>query len=169
MGAAAVSPAALALVMTLFTEPAERNRALGVWGSVAGAGAATGSIFGGFLTEWFGWQAVLWVNVPIVAVIVLLAPKLLPEARETTHRSFDLAGAVTVTAGISLMVYALVNAEQAGWASTQTLGLLAIAVALLVSFVVIESRSTHPLISLRIFKIRSLRNGNGLTLLMTAS
>lgn len=166
MGAAAVSPAALALVMTLFTKPAERNRALGIWGSVAAAGAATGYIIGGILTEVFGWQAVLWVNVPIVAVVVLLAPRLLPEAKDTDHGSFDLAGAVTLTGGISLAVYALINTAQAGWVSAQTLGLFAVAAALLVAFAVIETRSSEPLISLGILRISSLRNGNGLTLLM---
>jgi EmrB/QacA subfamily drug resistance transporter len=166
VGAAAVSPAALALVMTLFTDPAERNKALGIWGSVAAAGAATGYVLGGLLTEWFGWQAVLWVNVPIVAVAVLLAPRLLPEVKEATHRSFDFAGAVTVTGGISLTVYALINAEHVGWTSAQTLGLFTVAAALLAAFVTIESRSSHPLISLRIFRIASLRNGNGLTLLL---
>jgi len=165
-GAAAVSPAALALVMTLFTETKERNKALGVWGSVAAAGAAAGYIIGGFLTEGFGWQAVLWVNVPIVAVIVLFAPRLLPEAKGAVQGSFDLAGAITVTAGITLAVYALINTENVGWTSPETLGLFAAAAALLVAFVVIEARSSQPLVSLGIFRIASLRNGNGLTLLM---
>ncbi|SDX69158.1 drug resistance transporter, EmrB/QacA subfamily [Amycolatopsis xylanica] len=165
IGAALVSPAALALVMTLFTGEKERNKALGVWGSVAAAGAATGYVFGGLLTEWFGWQSVFWVNLPIVAVVVLLAPRLLPEAKDPSHTSFDLAGAVTVTGGVSLTVYALFNAGTSGWGSAQTLGLFAGAVVLLAAFVVIESRSSNPLISLGIFRIASLRNGNGLTLL----
>ncbi|MET0418793.1 MAG: MFS transporter, partial [Actinoplanes sp.] len=166
VGAAAVSPAALALVMTLFTKPEERNKALGVWGSVAAAGAAPGYIIGGVLTEFFGWQAVLWVNVPIVAVVVALAPRLLPEAKEDNHGSFDLAGAATLTAGITLAVYATINASDAGWTSGQTLGLFAVAAALLIAFVAIEKRSSEPLIALDIFRIRSLRNGNALTLLM---
>jgi EmrB/QacA subfamily drug resistance transporter len=165
VGAAAVSPAALALVMTLFTDPAERNKALGIWGSVAATGAATGYIIGGVLTQWFGWPAVFWVNVPIVALIVLLAPRLLPEARAETQSSFDVAGAVTVTGGISLVVYALINAERVGWLTAQTLGLFTVAAALLAAFVTIEARSSQPLISLGIFRIASLRNGNGLTLL----
>ncbi|MFE0026800.1 MFS transporter [Amycolatopsis sp. NPDC059021] len=165
VGAATVSPAALALVMTLFTGQKERNKALGIWGAVAAAGAATGYVLGGLLTEWFGWQAVFWVNLPIVAVVVLLAPRLLPEAKDASQRTFDLAGAVTVTGGVSLTVYALFNAQTAGWATAQTLGLFAAAVVLLGAFVAIEARSSHPLISLRIFRIASLRNGNGLTLL----
>ncbi|MEV0155857.1 MFS transporter [Micromonospora sp. NPDC050686] len=166
IGAAAVSPAALALVMTLFTKPEERNKALGVWGSVAAAGAAAGYIIGGVLTEVFGWQAVFWVNVPIVLAVVLLAPRLLPEARDGGHGSFDLAGAVTLTGGITLAVYALINAERSGWTSAPTLIQFAVAAALLVAFVVIETRSSEPLISLGIFRIASLRNGNALTLLM---
>jgi MFS family permease len=155
VGAAAVSPAALALVMTLFTDPAERNKALGVWGSVAAAGAATGYVIGGLLTEWFGWQAVLWVNVPIVAVAVLLAPRLLPESKDAGSGSFDIGGAVTVTGGIALTVFALINSADAGWGSAQTIALFAVAAALLAAFVVIETRSSHPLISLRIFRIAS--------------
>ena len=169
VGAAAVSPAALALVMTLFTKPEERNKALGVWGSVAAAGAATGYIIGGVLTEFFGWQSVLWVNIPIVAVVVALAPRLLPEARENNHGSFDIAGAITLTGGITLAVYATINAANAGWASAQTLAQFAVAAALLAAFVVIENRSKEPLIELGIFRIASLRNGNGLTLLMQAA
>lgn len=168
-GAAIVSPAALALVMTLFTGEKERNKALGIWGAVAAAGAASGYVFGGLLTEWFGWQSVFWINLPIVAVVVLLAPRLLPEAKDASQRSFDLAGAVTVTGGVSLMVYALLNAGTVGWAATQTLGLFAAAAVLLAAFVVIEARSSHPLVSLRIFRIASLRNGNGLTLLTQAA
>lgn len=171
-GAAAVSPAALALAMTLFTDPAERNKALGIWGSVAATGAATGYLAGGFLTEWFGWQAVLWVNVPIVAVVVVLARMLLPEAREEQEtleaagHSFDVAGALTVTAGVSVMVYALINAESIGWANAETVGLFIAAAALLAAFVTIEARASHPLIPLGVFRIASLRNGNGLTLLV---
>lgn len=171
-GAAAVSPAALALAMTLFTDQAERNKALGIWGSVAATGAATGYLIGGFLTEWFGWQAVLWVNVPIVAVVVALARMLLPEAREEREvleaagRSFDIAGAVTVTAGTSILVYALINAESVGWASAETIGLFIAAAALLAAFVTVEVRSSNPLIPLQVFGIASLRNGNGLTLLV---
>lgn len=168
-GAAMVSPAALALVMTLFTEAKARNKALGIWGAVAAAGAATGYVLGGLLTEWFGWQSVFWINLPIVAVAVILAPRLLPEAKDTSHRSFDLAGAVTVTGGVALLVYALFNAGSAGWVSGQTLALFAGAVVLLAAFVLVESRSSQPLIALKIFRIASLRNGNGLTLLTQAA
>jgi EmrB/QacA subfamily drug resistance transporter len=170
VGAAVVSPAALSLVITLFTDPAERNKALGIWGAVAGMGAAAGSILGGFLTEWFGWEAVLWVNVPIAVIAVALAPRLLPEGRsQVLRRSFDFGGAITVTGGLTVLVYALVDAEQAGWGSSQTLGLLSLAAVLLIAFVTIEARSAQPLVPLRIFRVAALRNANLLTLLTTSA
>lgn len=170
VGAAVVSPAALSLVMTLFTNPAERNKALGIWGSVAGMGAAAGSILGGFLTEWFGWEAVLWVNVPIAVLAVALAPKLLPEGKSLVHeKSFDIAGAIAVTSGLAVLIYALVDAEKAGWGSGQTIGLLATAAVLLIGFVIIEARSKAPLVPLRIFKLTALRNANVVTLLAVSA
>ena len=122
LGAALVSPAALSLVMTLFPEGAERNKALGIWGAVAGSGGAAGAILGGVLTDVFSWQAVLYVNIPVGIAAVALAPRLLPEGRDIAGvRSFDLAGAVSVTAGLALLIYAVVDAPDAGWGSTQTL------------------------------------------------
>ena len=126
LGAALLSPAALSLVTVIFAEGAERNKALGVWGAVAGSGGAAGVLLGGMLTEWAGWEWVLFVNVPIGLAAALLAPRLLPESRNEGARHFDVAGAVTVTAGLSLLVYALVDANNAGWGSTQTLGLIAL-------------------------------------------
>src|SRR5918995_3477961 len=117
LGAALVSPAALSLVMTLFREGPERNKALGVWGAVAGSGGAAGAILGGVLTDVLSWQSVLYVNIPVGIAAVALAPRLLPEGRDVAGiRSFDLAGAVSVTAGLALLVYAVVDAENAGWA-----------------------------------------------------
>ena len=113
----------------IFAEGAERNKALGVWGAVAGSGGAVGVLLGGMLTEWAGWEWVLFVNVPIGLAAALAAPRLLPESRNEGARHFDIAGAVSITAGLSLLVYALVDATNAGWASTQTLGLLALALA----------------------------------------
>ena len=119
LGAALVSPAALSLVMTLFPEGAERNKALGIWGAVAGSGGAAGAILGGVLTDVFSWQAVLYVNIPVGIAAVALAPRLLPEGRDIAGiRSFDLAGAVSVTAGLALLIYAVVDAPHAGWGST---------------------------------------------------
>jgi EmrB/QacA subfamily drug resistance transporter len=168
LGAALISPAALSLVMTLFTEGSERNKALGVWGAVAGSGGAAGVILGGVLTEWLGWEAVLYVNVPIGLAAAFLAPRLLPEGREAAGtRSFDVAGAVTVTAGLAMLVYALVDANDAGWGSAQTLGLAAAALILLAVFVSIELRTPRPLAPLAIFRNRALRGANIVSIAMT--
>src|SRR5919108_488495 len=140
LGAALLSPAALSLVTVLFEEGAERNKAMGVWGAVAGSGGAVGVLLGGMLTEWAGWEWVLFVNVPIGIAAAMIAPRLLPESRNEGERHFDIAGAVTITGGLSLLVYALVDANSAGWASLQTIGLGAIALALIGSFYVIERR-----------------------------
>src|ERR1700754_243550 len=145
IGAALLSPAALSLVTELFEEGAERNKALGVWGAVAGSGGAAGVLLGGMLTERAGWEWVLFVNVPIGLAAAFLAPRLLPESRNEGERRFDIAGAVTITAGLSLLVYTLVNANQAGWGSTETLVLGAIALVLIASFVAIERTTKAPL------------------------
>jgi EmrB/QacA subfamily drug resistance transporter len=161
LGAALLSPAALSLVTVLFEEGADRNKALGVWGAVAGSGGAAGVLLGGMLTEWAGWEWVLFVNVPIGIAAAFLAPRLLPESRNEGHRHFDIAGAVSVTAGLSLLVYSLVNANQAGWGSTTTLGLLAIAIALIIGFVFIERNTRAPLVPFPgIFRVRTIRGIN---------
>ena len=123
LGAALLSPAALSLVTVLFAEGSERNKAMGVWGAAVGSGGAVGVLLGGMLTEWAGWEWVLFVNVPIGLIAAALAPRLLPESRNDGERHFDIAGALSITAGLSLLVYTLVDANSAGWASTQTLGL----------------------------------------------
>jgi EmrB/QacA subfamily drug resistance transporter len=170
LGAAILSPAALSIVTTTFRDGSERNRALGVWGAVAGSGGAAGVLLGGVLTDGLGWEWVLWVNVPIGIAAAVLAPMLLAESRsESETRSFDVAGAFTVTAGLSVLVYALVVATDAGWGSTQTIGLLALAVALLAAFVVIESRSHAPLVPFRIFRLRTLTGANVVGILIGAS
>lgn len=170
MGAALLSPAALSIVTTTFSEGAERNRALGVWGAVAGSGGAAGVLLGGVLTDGLGWEWVLWVNVPIGVAAAALAPALLAESRaESRTRHFDAFGAVTVTAGLSLLVFALVDATSAGWGSTQTVALLAVAVALIVAFVAVELRSAAPLVPFRIFRLRTLTGANVTGLLVGAS
>jgi EmrB/QacA subfamily drug resistance transporter len=161
LGAALVSPAALSLVMTLFPEGAERNKALGVWGAVAGSGGAAGAILGGILTDVLSWEAVLYVNIPVGIAVVALAPRLLPEGREVAGtRSFDVAGAVTVTTGLALLIYAVVDAPDAGWGSTQTLVVGAVALALIAAFVAIEARAERPLLPLGTFRNRMLRSAN---------
>ncbi|HEY1539296.1 MAG TPA: MFS transporter [Solirubrobacteraceae bacterium] len=170
LGAAMLAPSALSMVTNMFSEGAERNKALGVWGAVSGSGGAAGVLLGGVLTQYAGWEWVLWVNVPIGLVAALLAPRLLVESRadhETRH--FDALGAVAVTAGLSILVYALVEAVTAGWGSTQTLGLLALSLGLIVVFVVIEGRSIAPLVPFRIFHMRTLTGANVIGLLIGAS
>jgi EmrB/QacA subfamily drug resistance transporter len=169
LGAAIISPAALSLVTTMFAEGAERNRALGVWGAVAGSGGAAGVLLGGILTQYAGWEWVLFVNVPIGLAAAFVSPRLLPESRDEGPRVFDVAGATTVTAGLALFVYALVDANNAGWGSTQTIGLIAISVALLGAFIVIERRTSNPLMPFSIFRLRTLRGADVVGLLIGMS
>ena len=161
LGAALVSPAALSMVMSLFPEGSERNKALGVWGAVAGSGGAAGAILGGVLTDAFAWEAVLYVNIPVGIAAVALAPRLLPEGRDVVGiRSFDMAGAFSVTAGLVALIYAVVDAPDAGWASTQTLALGAISLALIAAFIAIEGRARRPLLPLSTFRNAMLRTAN---------
>ena len=170
LGAAILSPAALSIVTTTFKDGAERNRALGVWGAVAGSGGAAGVLLGGVLTDGLGWEWVLWVNVPIGLAAAAIAPTLLAESRASgERRHFDVAGAVSVTAGLSLLVYALVDANDAGWGSGQTIGLLALSAALLIAFVLIERRAPSPLMPFSIFRLRTLTGANVVGLLVGAS
>src|SRR5918999_3343605 len=170
LGAAILSPAALSIITNTFRDGAERNKALGVWGAVAGAGGAAGVLLGGVLTDALGWEWVLWVNVPIGIAAAALAPSLIAESRSTSEtRHFDLAGAVSVTAGLSLFVYALVDAVDVGWGSTQTIGLIALSAALIGAFVAIELRSASPLVPFRIFRLRTLTGANVVGVLTGAS
>jgi EmrB/QacA subfamily drug resistance transporter len=170
LGAAIISPAALSIVTTIFKDGAERNKALGVWGAVAGSGGAAGVLLGGILTDGLGWEWVLWVNVPVSLIALALTPRLIAESRAFDEaRAFDVAGAVTVTAALSILVYAVVDANNAGWGSTRTIGLLALSVALLAAFVAIELRSRKPLVPFSIFRIRTLTGANVVGLLVGAS
>jgi EmrB/QacA subfamily drug resistance transporter len=170
LGAAIVSPAALSIITTLFQDGSERNKALGVWGAVAGSAGAAGVLLGGILTDGLGWEWVLWVNVPVAALALALTPGLIPESRsESVTRHFDAAGAVSVTAGLSLLAYAFLDASESGWGSTKIIGLLAGAVALIAIFVAIELRSKAPLVPFRIFRLRTLTGANVVGLLLGAS
>jgi EmrB/QacA subfamily drug resistance transporter len=170
LGAAIISPSALSIVTTLFSDGAERNKALGAWGAVAGSAGAAGVLLGGVLTSWLGWEWVLWVNVPVSLIALALTPGLIPESRsQSTTRGFDAAGAVSVTAGLSVLAYALLDASSAGWGSAKTISLLAVAAALLGAFVVIERRSESPLVPFRIFRLRTLTGANVVGLLLGAS
>jgi len=169
LGAALISPAALSIVTTTFAEGSERNKALGVWGAVAGSGGAAGVLLGGILTDSLGWEWVLFVNTPIGIAAAALAPRLLGESRDRSRASFDIAGAVSVTAGLVLLVYTLVDANDAGWGSAQTLVLGAVSVAMLAIFIAIEARAKHPLMPFSIFRLRTLRGANVIGLLIGMS
>ncbi|HEU4906967.1 MAG TPA: MFS transporter [Solirubrobacterales bacterium] len=170
LGAAIISPAALSIVTTTFKDGAERNKALGVWGAVAGSGGAAGVLLGGVLTDGLGWEWVLWVNVPVAAIAFFLSPRLIAESRaEHETRAFDVAGAVTVTAALSILVYAVVDATESGWGSTKTIGLIGLSLALFAAFVAIELRSSKPLVPFSIFRIRTLTGANVVGLLVGAS
>jgi EmrB/QacA subfamily drug resistance transporter len=161
LGAALISPAALSIISTTFAEGAERARALGVWAAIAIGGSAVGLILGGVLTEYFSWPWIFFVNVPVGVVAFALSLRLIPESRdELAHRSYDVAGAVTVTGGLMTLVYAIVDAQSAGWGSAKTIGFFALSAALLGAFIVIELRAKAPLVRLSIFRIRSLLTAN---------
>jgi EmrB/QacA subfamily drug resistance transporter len=167
LGAALVSPAALSILTNTFSEGAERNRALGIWGAVAGAGGAVGVLLGGILTSGLSWRWVLFVNVPIAIIAATFAPRLLPESRSGEEgKNFDIPGAVTVTGGLALLVYAVVQAVNDGWGSTATLLRLAGAAVLLIAFLFIEVRSRYPLMPFTIFRLRTLRGANIVGLLI---
>jgi EmrB/QacA subfamily drug resistance transporter len=170
LGAAIVSPSALSIVTTLFKDGAERNKALGAWGAVAGSAGAAGVLLGGILTDGLGWEWVLWVNVPVAAIALAFTPGLIPESRsESATRHYDAAGAVTITAGLSLLAYSLLDASSSGWGSTKIVSLLALSVALVGAFVAIEMRSKAPLVPFRIFRLRTLTGANVVGLLLGAS
>ncbi|HEY7017434.1 MAG TPA: MFS transporter [Gaiellaceae bacterium] len=167
LGAAFVSPAALSIISTTFSEGKDRARALGVWAAIAIGGAAVGLILGGLLTQLLSWPWIFFVNVPVGIATFILSLRLIPESRdEHAERAFDVAGAVSVTGGLMALVYAIVKSETAGWGSPTTIGFFVLSTVLLVSFVVIELRSKSPLVRLSIFRVRSLLTANVVMLLV---
>ncbi|MFL5953267.1 MAG: MFS transporter [Gaiellaceae bacterium] len=168
LGAAIISPAALSIVTTIFPEGSERNKALGIWGALGGSGAAVGVLAGGVLTKYLGWEWIFFVNVPVGVLVAILAPRIVPESREVRDHTQDYAGAVTITAGLALLVYAVSEAPSRHWTSTWTIVSLAIAVALLIAFVVVESRAKDPLMPFSIFRIRTVAGANVAGLLLGA-
>ena len=170
LGAAIVLPAALAIVMDMFEEGADRNRALGAWGGLGAGGGTAGLVTGGLLTRYVGWEYIFFLNVPVAVPALLLARRIVPESRlANARRRFDPLGAVTITGGLLLLVYALSRAPRAGWSSAGTIGLLAAAVALVSAFVAVEARVESPLLPLRILRIRALAGANAVGLLLGGS
>jgi EmrB/QacA subfamily drug resistance transporter len=170
LGAAIVLPAALSIVMNMFAEGAERNKALGVWGGIGAGGATVGLVAGGLLTRYIGWQYIFFLNVPIGALALLLATRIVPESRlQTTRRRYDPFGGITVTGGLLLLVYAISQAPQDGWTTVRTISLLAVAGALMLAFLAIETRVEQPLLPLRIFRLKTLAGANAVGFLLGGS
>ncbi|HEX3255885.1 MAG TPA: MFS transporter [Gaiellaceae bacterium] len=169
LGAAIVSPAALAIVTTCFREGPERNKALGIWGAVGGSGAAVGVLMGGILTKYLGWEWIFFVNVPVGIAVLSLTLSLVNESRiEVAKRRYDVAGALSVTSGLALLVYTISKAPDVGWGSARTIGLLILAAVLLIGFVIIEMRVEQPLMPLRIFNVRTVAGANIVGLILGA-
>jgi EmrB/QacA subfamily drug resistance transporter len=165
VGAAIMTPTALSIIMTTFEEGAERNKALGIWGALGGIGATTAWLIGGPIVDGLGWEWIFFINIPVGVAAFALSPLLLRESRaETTSRSFDPAGAVTITGALALLVYAIVEAPNHGWSDPRTILLLAGSAVSLVAFVLIESRQRAPLVPLRIFRRRTIVGANAVML-----
>ena len=170
IGAAIMLPAALSIVMNMFQEGAERNKALGIWGGLGAGGATVGVIAGGVLTRYAGWPYIFYLNVPIGVAALVLAPRIVPESRlATVRRKFDAAGALAGTGGLVLLVDAIAQAPQYGWGATRTIGVLAAAVALLAAFLLIERRVTDPILPPSIFGLRTVAGANAAGLLLGGS
>ncbi|HEX4011624.1 MAG TPA: MFS transporter [Solirubrobacteraceae bacterium] len=170
LGAAIMLPAALSIVMNMFEEGAERNKALGIWGGLGAGGATVGVIAGGLLTRYAGWQYIFYLNVPIGATALALAPRIVPESRlATTRRRFDALGAIAGTSGLVALVDAIAQAPQYGWGATRTIVLLGASVGLLAAFLAIEARAEDPVLPLSIFRLRTLAGANAAGLLLGGS
>jgi EmrB/QacA subfamily drug resistance transporter len=161
LGGAIISPAALSIVSATFTEGAERNKALGIWGALGGSGAAVGVLLGGVLTKYAGWEWIFFVNVPVGALVFAVAPRIIRESRvDAAERHYDPFGAVTITGGLALLVYTISRAPFVGWGSARTILLLIASAALLGAFVVIERRVSQPLMPFQIFRVRTIAGAN---------
>jgi EmrB/QacA subfamily drug resistance transporter len=168
-GGAIISPAALSIVMTSFEEGPERNKALGVWGALGGSGAAVGVLAGGILTDYLSWRWIFFVNVPVGIVVLLLTPRIVPESRrDGGERHYDALGAVLVSTGLALLVYAISEAPKVGWSTARTILLLIAAVALLIGFLVNERRIHDPLMPFHIFRVRTVAGANAVGFLLGA-
>ncbi|TWD79666.1 EmrB/QacA subfamily drug resistance transporter [Kribbella amoyensis] len=170
LGGALLAPATLSLIGVLFAEGRERNRAFSIWGGAGGSGMALGSLLGGVLTQAFGWESVFYVNVPLAAIAGTAAFVLIPrDPPNRTRQTFDVPGAVTATAGITAIVFALVQGPESGWTAPAVLGALVVGAILLAVFVLVELRSPDPLMPLHLLGDRGLRNGITVILLFAAT
>ncbi len=169
VGAAAVIPAEQSLLVTIFTDPQERNRAFGIWGALGAAGGAFGLVLGGVLTQTLGWPSIFLINVPIGALVLLLSSRFIPESREEgARKALDVPGILTVTPALLLLAYGPVLAQTQGF-SLATIGVFAAVVVLLLAFVGIEARSSAPLVPLRLFRLRDLTGANLVSFLIGAA
>jgi EmrB/QacA subfamily drug resistance transporter len=171
LGGAMVSPAALSIILTTFAEGSERNRALAVWGAIAGAGGAVGLLLGGVLVQALSWRWVFFVNVPIGAIVLALTPRIVPESRSesASEGGYDAEGALAITLGTIALVFTLIKADSWGWTSGRTLAGFVVAAVLIVAFVAIERRQRDPLVPLRIFSNRSLAASDATMLVVAAA
>jgi EmrB/QacA subfamily drug resistance transporter len=169
LGGALLAPSALSLVLTIFKEGQERNRALGVWSMISGGGGAVGLLLGGILTQYVNWRWIFFINVPIAALVLFMALEYVPKSKPTDKQRIDYAGAVTITGGLMSLVYALAQAPEKGWTSSATLGFFGLAAVLLVAFGIIESTVKHPLVKLSIFTRRNVSGGSTMQVLMPAA
>jgi EmrB/QacA subfamily drug resistance transporter len=170
LGAAMVLPAALSIVMNMFPEGAERNKALGLWGAIGASGATVGVLAGGALTRYAGWPYIFYLNVAVGGAALLVTRRVVPESRlHGARRRYDPLGAITVTGALVVVVYAISQAPAVGWTAARTVALLASAAALLAAFVIIEARAEAPLLPLRLFRLRTLAGSNAVGFLLGAS
>jgi EmrB/QacA subfamily drug resistance transporter len=171
LGGAVIAPASLSILTTTFSEGAARNRAVGIWGAMGGAGGAAGVLLGGVLTDLLSWRWILFINVPIGLIAAVAAQRMIAESRRPmSSRNFDLAGALSATIGLTLLVLGIVRTDQTGWGSAQTLALIAVGILLLIAFVAIEGRvAKAPLMPLRIYRSRTLSAANVIVLLIGGS
>jgi EmrB/QacA subfamily drug resistance transporter len=160
LGAAIITPAALSILMTTFSEGRDRNTALGVWGAVGAFGAVAGVLLGGVLTDWLSWEWIFYINIPVGLAALALTPLLLTESRDAHIKSFDVPGAVLVTSGLITLVYAITQASDYGWSSVETIGLFAAAGALLAAFIAWEARVSEPLMPFSIFRTKTVSAAN---------